>query len=222
MALGPSQPSKTTMVRRRCLLLAVLAAMTLAVAAPEAAEARPKRRATATKKARPAKRARAPRRVRRARRARVPRGPAPCRNYRLGGPVRPLCANGGRGHILVTNVAGTNITVNVAFVNQATAFVNAGRHAGFNLHAWDEVGPGYGSFRTRAMQAHLRRLGYPANRPGRSMHEWGLAIDFGCNGKRFIDDPSNHWCRAWVFGNAGNYGIYFHPNEPWHGSTNGR
>lgn len=96
----------------------------------------------------------------------------------------------------MTNVPGTNITVNQAWAPNVTAFVQAGRAAGFDLQANDGAGPGQGSFRTRGTQLHLRRMGYPANRPGTSMHEWGLAVDLLCNGKPFIDDPSNGPCET--------------------------
>ena len=124
-------------------------------------------------------------------------------------------------NVWVINVAGTNITVNVALAPPVARFVEAGRAAGFDLQANDQAGPGQGSYRTRAMQADLRRRGFPANRPGTSMHEWGLAVDLLCNRRLFMD-AGNAACRSWVRGNAHGFGLYVHPAEPWHYSSNGR
>jgi peptidoglycan hydrolase CwlO-like protein len=60
----------------------------------------------------------------------------------------------------------------------------------------------------------------PVARPGRSMHEKGLAIDFtGPNGDlvRTHDSPTFQWLAA----NAARFGLYNLPSEPWHWSTNG-
>lgn len=59
----------------------------------------------------------------------------------------------------------------------------------------------------------------PTARPGQSMHEHGLAVDF-TNAGRLItspDDPAFQWLRA----NANRFGFYNLPSEPWHWSTNG-
>ena len=57
----------------------------------------------------------------------------------------------------------------------------------------------------------------PTARPGASMHERGLAIDFTQNG---------HVCGTsgyrWLKRNAAKYGFRNLPSEPWHWSTNGR
>lgn len=55
----------------------------------------------------------------------------------------------------------------------------------------------------------------PTARPGQSMHERGLAIDF-----------QSCWrgseCFVWLSNNASKYGYYNLPSESWHWSTNGR
>ncbi len=55
----------------------------------------------------------------------------------------------------------------------------------------------------------------PTARPGTSMHERGLAIDF-----------QSCWrgsdCFTWLSNNAARYGFYNLPSESWHWSTNGR
>ena len=60
----------------------------------------------------------------------------------------------------------------------------------------------------------------PTARPGTSMHEQGLAVDFTCNGGRAISSRSSP-CYQWMSGNASSYGFYNLPSEPWHWSTNG-
>jgi hypothetical protein len=60
----------------------------------------------------------------------------------------------------------------------------------------------------------------PTARPGTSLHERGLAIDFNCNGGGVIphhDSP----CFVWLNANAATYGFYNLPSEPWHWSTTG-
>ena len=60
----------------------------------------------------------------------------------------------------------------------------------------------------------------PTARPGQSMHERGLAIDFTCNGGGVISTRSSP-CFQWLNANAGGYGLRNLPAEPWHWSTNG-
>ena len=59
----------------------------------------------------------------------------------------------------------------------------------------------------------------PTARPGRSMHERGLAIDFIYNG-RSISSRNNAGFR-WLAAHAASYGLRNLPSEPWHWSTNG-
>ena len=58
----------------------------------------------------------------------------------------------------------------------------------------------------------------PTARPGRSMHEQGLAIDF-TQGGRTLNRGSSAY--GWLRANAASYGFYNLPSEPWHWSTNG-
>ena len=59
----------------------------------------------------------------------------------------------------------------------------------------------------------------PTARPGQSMHESGLAIDFTCNGVLVAHgDP----CFRFLAANAASFGLYNLPTEPWHWSTTGR
>ena len=58
----------------------------------------------------------------------------------------------------------------------------------------------------------------PTARPGQSMHERGLAIDFTWNGALIT---SRNTAFQWLTRNAGRFGLANLPAEPWHWSTNG-
>ena len=58
----------------------------------------------------------------------------------------------------------------------------------------------------------------PTARPGTSMHEQGLAVDFTQGGSTLSRGSSGfHWMQA----NAGRFGFRNLPSEPWHWSSNG-
>jgi peptidoglycan hydrolase CwlO-like protein len=57
-------------------------------------------------------------------------------------------------------------------------------------------------------------------RPGTSMHEQGLAVDFSYNGSLITSRSSPGF--RWLAANAGRFGLSNLPEEPWHWSTNGR
>lgn len=59
----------------------------------------------------------------------------------------------------------------------------------------------------------------PTARPGRSLHERGLAIDFTDNGRAINSRSSEAY--KWLNANAADYGLYNLPSEPWHWSTTG-
>jgi hypothetical protein len=58
----------------------------------------------------------------------------------------------------------------------------------------------------------------PTARPGQSMHERGLAIDF-TEGGRVLDRSSASF--LWLSENAANFGFFNLPSEAWHWSVNG-
>lgn len=60
----------------------------------------------------------------------------------------------------------------------------------------------------------------PTARPGFSNHERGLAIDFTANGRAITS--RNTAAFQWLAANAGRYGFYNLPSEPWHWSVNGQ
>lgn len=59
----------------------------------------------------------------------------------------------------------------------------------------------------------------PTAKPGQSMHERGLAVDFTYNGS-IINSRSNTGYR-WLAAHARSYGFYNLPSEAWHWSVNG-
>lgn len=59
----------------------------------------------------------------------------------------------------------------------------------------------------------------PTARPGSSNHERGLAIDFTSNGTVLTRGSKAF---AWMVSNAGRYGFYNLPSEPWHWSVDGK
>ena len=59
----------------------------------------------------------------------------------------------------------------------------------------------------------------PTARPGASMHERGLAVDFTQNGRALWSNTSGY---RWLKRNASKYGFRNLPSEPWHWSVNGR
>ncbi|MEZ5320997.1 MAG: M15 family metallopeptidase [Microthrixaceae bacterium] len=58
----------------------------------------------------------------------------------------------------------------------------------------------------------------PTARPGSSMHERGLAVDFTTGGRTLTRGSAAF---AWMRANANSYGFYNLPSEPWHWSSNG-
>jgi peptidoglycan hydrolase CwlO-like protein len=126
----------------------------------------------------------------------------------------------------VTNVGG--IYVHTSIANNVRNLLNAATAAGFSLRG--------GGYRDPAAQIATRRANCgptyydiyekpssqctpPTARPGRSMHERGLAIDFTSSGRLITtrSDPAF----VWLSNNAARFGLYNLPSEPWHWSTNG-
>ena len=109
------------------------------------------------------------------------------------------------------------------------------------LRAADRDGASLGGwgYRSRARQIELRRAhcgtskhaiyrmpssscSPPTARPGSSMHEDGLAIDFykkGRNGAAISIGGTREF--RWLKRKAARFGFYNLPSEPWHWSTNG-
>jgi len=132
------------------------------------------------------------------------------------------------GLATVTCPAGGSITVAGAIAGNVQALLDASFADGVNLCG--------GGYRDPAEQIALReahcgtsyyaiyempasQCDPPTARPGTSMHEQGLAIDFTCDGGGALSSGSN--CFTWLSANAATYGLYNLPSEPWHWSTNG-
>lgn len=147
-----------------------------------------------------------------------PDGPAPG----AGGPI-PISSG---GPVALATTGG--ITVAASIAPQLHAMLQAAGGAGLRLSG--------GGYRDAAQQIALRKAhcgpsnydiyekpsnqcSPPTARPGQSMHEQGLAIDFQCNG-RLITSSSNP-CFQWLAANAANYGFFNLPSEYWHWSRNG-
>ncbi len=126
----------------------------------------------------------------------------------------------------VTSVGG--IWVHKSIAPRVQSLLNAANAAGHNLRG--------GGFRDSAAQGATRRANCgptyydiyekpsnqcrpPTARPGRSMHERGLAIDFTSHGSLITSRSSAAF--RWLEANAARYGLYNLPSEPWHWSTNG-
>ena len=120
------------------------------------------------------------------------------------------------------------ITVASSVADRVRGLLNAAAADGINLSGY-----GYRDFNS---QISLRRQNCgtsdyaiwemppdscspPTARPGYSYHERGLAIDFTANG-RFINSRSNPGF-IWLAANAGRFGFYNLPSEPWHWDTRG-
>lgn len=141
---------------------------------------------------------------------------------RVGSTVpRVRGGEGTGGSVNVVSVRG--IVVSTQIAEQVEALLSAAEADGFVL--------GGGGYRSSDAQAALRRANCgggngpasrcrpPTARPGRSMHEQGLAIDFTWEG-RIISSRSSP-AFGWLRENAGRFGLRNLPSEPWHWSTNG-
>jgi hypothetical protein len=124
--------------------------------------------------------------------------------------------------------AGGSITVAGTIVGNVQALLDASWAGGVSMCG--------GGYRDPQQQIDLRRehcgtsnyaiyempssqCDPPTARPGSSMHEVGLAIDFTCDGGGSVDSGDSCW--NWLSAHADEYGLYNLPSEPWHWSTNG-
>lgn len=138
-----------------------------------------------------------------------------------------LLAGIGVTDVPVVDVEG--IRVHVAIAPRLQALLDAARADGIDLRGW--------GYRTTEQQIALRRSNCgplpedvylkpaeacspPTARPGSSMHERGLAVDFNFAGRSISsqDSPAYQWLAA----NAQVFGFQNLPSEPWHWSTNGQ
>ena len=140
-----------------------------------------------------------------------------------GGDIPPPVITGS-GEIVTVG----GIRVHQSIAGNLQALLSAASAAGINF--------GGGGYRDPAGQIAVRRnncgssnyaiyqapassCSPPTARPGQSMHERGLAIDFTQGGSTLTRGSSGF---AWLRANAGSYGFRNLPSEPWHWSTNGQ
>lgn len=152
--------------------------------------------------------------------------------------ARASSSSSGGGGARVSSVPSTastslvtvgGITVSAQIGDQLANLLDAASAAGITLRG--------GGYRDPSSQIALRRAhcGWsdwavyqapasscspPTARPGSSMHEQGLAVDFTYNG-RIISSRSSA-AYQWLAANAASFGFYNLPSEPWHWSVNGR
>jgi hypothetical protein len=132
------------------------------------------------------------------------------------------------GLATVTCPGGGSITVAGSIAANVQALLDASYAAGVTLCG--------GGYRDPQQQIELRmahcgtsyyaiyempssQCNPPTAKPGTSMHEQGLAIDFTCNGGGTVSRGTSCW--NWLSAHASEYGLYNLPAESWHWSTNG-
>ena len=139
-----------------------------------------------------------------------------------GGPTAPVTNSGE-----IVN-AGNGIWVHTSIVGNVRRLLADAAAAGVPM-----AGGGYrdpaGQIRVRrnncgtsdyaVYQMPASQCRPPTARPGSSMHERGLAIDFTYNGRIIGSRSGPAW--TWLKANAAGYGLYNLPSEPWHWSTSG-
>jgi LAS superfamily LD-carboxypeptidase LdcB len=132
-------------------------------------------------------------------------------------PAAVVQASGGR-------VSVRGIIVDASIAQKLADLLAAADGAGLNLNG--------GGYRDPAAQRRLREANCPnpvsspasacsppTAKPGSSMHEKGLAIDFTNNGSLIQSRSSPAF--TWLAANAERFGFYNLPSEPWHWSVNG-
>lgn len=145
-------------------------------------------------------------------------------------PSAGTAPSGGGGSVTtpdIVRVRGIEIERQIA--SQVANLLAAAEADGISLSGW-----GYRSYQKQVelRKEHCGTTSYdiyekpssqcvpPTARPGKSMHEQGLAIDFIYNGK-LIKSPDNPGFQ-WLARNAPRFGLYNLPSEPWHWSVNGK
>ena len=139
---------------------------------------------------------------------------------------RPIVAPPGPPSGSIVSVGG--VTVDASIASQLRSLIAAAAADGIRLSG--------GGYRDRSNQIALRRAHCgsgdyaifqarasscrpPTARPGASMHEQGLAIDFTAGGSLITSRSSAPF--QWMRSNAARFGLRNLPSEPWHWSTNG-
>ena len=147
-----------------------------------------------------------------------------------GGPVGAAAIRPAPGGLArVSCPHGGSITVAGSIAGRVQGLLNASAAAGVSLCGFGWRSPQRqielrrahcGGSSYEIYQAPASSCNPPTARPGSSMHEQGLAIDFTCNGGGSIIRGNSCW--NFLASRANGFGLYNLPSEPWHWSTNGR
>lgn len=133
-----------------------------------------------------------------------------------------------KGGLATVHAYPGSITVAASIAPQVQRLLNDAHAAGVDLGGWGARTPGD---QLRLRRAHCGTSNYatydmpasqcspPTARPGQSMHEKGLAIDFTCGGLT-VSEPTACW--SWLHAHAAGYGLKPLASEPWHWSTSGK
>lgn len=150
-----------------------------------------------------------------AQQAELARKAAAASSRRSGGGGSSATFNGSLS--TVSCPTGGSITVASSIADNTQSLLNAAPDS-LNLCGW--------GWRSSQRQQELwdehgcdSGCSVPTARPGSSMHEQGLAIDFTSGGQTIQSRSSAAF--QWLDANAGGYGFHNLPSEPWHWSTNG-
>lgn len=147
-------------------------------------------------------------------------------------PVAQPSKGGGGGAPIAITGSGEIVTVGGIRIHQSMANNLANLLA---AAAADGISLSGGGYRDPSAQIAVRRNNCgssnyaiyqmpasacrpPTARPGSSMHERGLAVDFTSGGSTLTRGSAAF---AWMKANAGRFGFYNLPSEPWHWSSNG-
>jgi hypothetical protein len=140
-----------------------------------------------------------------------------------------------KGGIITTKTKTGDVVICKDIENNIIRLINDASNAGINLTI-------FSGFRSPESQIRLRiqncggnshyniyekpsgQCTPPTARPGRSMHQQGLAIDIACDEKtiNLRKNPATKKCFDWLEKNASKYGLKNLRSENWHWSTNGK
>lgn len=140
--------------------------------------------------------------------------------------ITASCSPGATGQLVgVRSPAGGGINVDGSIASALAALLDTAAKDGVILGGW--------GWRSTGRQIELRMANgcsdvftspastcrVPTARPGSSLHEVGLAVDFTCNGGGIVrrGDP----CDRWLSANAATFGLRNLLSEPWHYSPTG-
>lgn len=132
-------------------------------------------------------------------------------------PVGDICIQKVRGIEVACDVAGSVDAMIGAAEADGVRLGGSGYRSSDGQLAVRRKNCGTSSYAIYEMPAS--QCSPPTARPGTSMHERGLAIDFTCNGGSVTRSGS---CFRWLSAHAATYGFKNLPSEPWHWSTSGR